>query len=263
MQADYDPLYEYKIQNKLNRFFFTIYKKTYYIAVSKYVKRLFMKRYKLPKNKIRLIFDGISPEFVYNTKSMSFKSHKKIRFVGTVSRVAVDRGIKEFIETAYLTAKVFPQVKFIFAGMIEKDFYSSYPEWTNLVNSLNVKKNIEFRSRFINRKALKNYYKSLDIFFISAPQFALPNVAIEALLMVKPVVGAAIGGIPEIVTSRLNGIRTSYPSAPLFTEAILTLLQNDEQRQQFGCQAKKTAEKNFLSKEIYPHLLALYKYVEA
>src|SRR5262249_19358895 len=58
-----------------------------------------------------------------------------------------------------------------------------------------------------------------DVVVISSKREALPNVLIEALALARPVVGTAVGGIPEIVrdneTGRLvaPGDTTALPGA--------------------------------------------------
>lgn len=252
----------YDIESRISRFIFTVYSKTYYIAVSSYVEKLFYQRYKLPPDRVRIIFDGISPEFIKKINPFRSIINNNIHIVGTVSRIAPDRGIKEFIETASFVIKSYPRVKFVFAGVLEKDIYSNFPEFSDLIKGLIIKKYIEFRPYIQDRAVLKDYYQSLDVFFISAPQFALPNAAIEAMLMGKPIVAAKVGGIPEIITHMQNGILVPYPKPLLFAEAIVKLLKDQKLKYKLGNRAKKDASKKFLSNLAYPQLLDFYRYVE-
>lgn len=252
----------YDIESRISRFIFTVYSKTYYIAVSSYVEKLFYQRYKLPPDRVRIIFDGISPEFIKKINPFRSIINNNIHIVGTVSRIAPDRGIKEFIETASFVIKSYPRVKFVFAGVLEKDIYLNFPEFSDLINGLKIKKYIEFRPYMQDRAVLKDYYQSLDVFFISAPQFALPNAAIEAMLMGKPIVAAKVGGIPEIITHMQNGILVPYPKPLLFAEAIVKLLKDQKLKYKLGNRAKKDASKKFLSNLAYPQLLDFYRYVE-
>lgn len=245
----------YPIASPLRRFVFAkIYPKTY-IAVSKYVKKFFCEKYGLASKRVVVIYDGIADEFanIETNKSRKVKGF----VVGTISRIAPDRGIKEFIETAKLICVKHPDVLFYHLGYIEKNNLE-LKKYKNLVKKLHLGKRVRFLPYTSSRKKLHQFLSSLDVFLITAPRFAFPNVAVEALFSQVPVVASKVGGIPEIVQDGKNGYFVEPISAAFFTAKIEVLLLNTKLLKQFKKNSLRSVEK-FKASKILPQLEKVYE----
>ena len=60
-----------------------------------------------------------------------------------------------------------------------------------------------------NDALLSNIYSACDVFICPSTQDNLPNTVLEALACNVPVVGFEIGGLPDLVSSKLHGILAS------------------------------------------------------
>lgn len=67
---------------------------------------------------------------------------------------------------------------------------------------------------------------------------------LEAMAMGKPIVATAVGGIPEAIENRKNGILVE-PDPIKIANAIELLIENKELRERLGRNAEKTAKERF------------------
>lgn len=84
-----------------------------------------------------------------------------------------------------------------------------------------------------------------DIVCFPAGVEAPAGAAVTALMFGKPVVGAAVGALPGLVTDGWNGFLT-YPGSPaLLAERLGRLAGDDRQRRALGINARRRYEKRF------------------
>jgi glycogen(starch) synthase len=73
----------------------------------------------------------------------------------------------------------------------------------------------------------------------------LPNVALQAGMMARPVVGTGVGGLPEIVEHERTGFLVEPENAEALAEAIILLLKNPELAVQMGRAARARIQTEF------------------
>jgi glycosyltransferase involved in cell wall biosynthesis len=86
-----------------------------------------------------------------------------------------------------------------------------------------------------------------------------PLVIYESFAMGKPVIGADIGGIPELIRHGENGYLFPAGDAGKLRECIHYFLENQEHLAQYGKAARKTAEKWFDPDLHYGRIMEIYK----
>ena len=74
---------------------------------------------------------------------------------------------------------------------------------------------------------------------------SLPLAALEAALMARPVVGARVGGLPEIVVHRETGLLIGREDAGELASAIAFLLDQPEEADRLGQAARRRAQHAF------------------
>jgi len=85
-----------------------------------------------------------------------------------------------------------------------------------------------------------------------------PRVIYEAYAIGKPVVGARIGGIPELVKDNQTGLTFTPGDASDLRKKILHLWHNPEKVVWLGRNARKFVEENFGPERYYERLIELY-----
>jgi glycosyltransferase involved in cell wall biosynthesis len=107
-----------------------------------------------------------------------------------------------------------------------------------------------------NDRFLSMVYNAADLFAICALQDNLPNTVLEAIACGIPVVGHAVGGIPDMVRNGLNGLIVPVGDADALADAICKVLNNENLRVQMGANARRIAT------EEYPLDLQVRRYLE-
>jgi glycosyltransferase involved in cell wall biosynthesis len=75
---------------------------------------------------------------------------------------------------------------------------------------------------------LAEVYSSADVFAIPSLQDNLPNTAMEALACGTPVVGFAVGGIPEMVRAGVTGLAVPVLDVSALRSGIIHMLEDTE-----------------------------------
>lgn len=99
------------------------------------------------------------------------------------------------------------------------------------------------------------YVKHADVAFFGAEKEAFGRVTVEAMLLGKPVVGAASGGTIEIITDKKTGFLFEPGNISEATDILVQLYQNNALRNQVGNAAKIEAKKRFSQASVYKPLL--------
>ncbi|MEG0948297.1 MAG: glycosyltransferase family 4 protein [Bacteroidales bacterium] len=97
-------------------------------------------------------------------------------------------------------------------------------------------------------------YRAADLFVTPSLEDNLPNMIMEAMACGIPCVGFATGGIPEMITHRLNGYLAQYCNAADLAEGIVQVLQMPEA----GAEARRFAETHYAPHVVARRYLSVY-----
>jgi glycosyltransferase involved in cell wall biosynthesis len=92
---------------------------------------------------------------------------------------------------------------------------------------------VSARVRFVGslgQHDLRRYYCAADALVLASSREGWPNVLLEAMACGTPVVATAVGGVPEIVTSRNAGAVLKERSTPALARAVRELLARPPER---------------------------------
>jgi glycosyltransferase involved in cell wall biosynthesis len=98
----------------------------------------------------------------------------------------------------------------------------------------------------------------IDIFVLPSLAEGMPLALLEAMQAGKPVVATAVGGVPEVVTSGVNGLLVARASEAELADAIGSLAHSPELRSRLGAAARETIERDFTEASYLGALSALY-----
>lgn len=235
--------------------------RTKYIAVSNHVFDNFVSKYKIQKQKVITIYDGIDAEVFLPTKQENIikkiRNDKKIILM--MSRVVPERDIEVFIDTAALLHKKYP--KFIFLhfgyvnGFVDDVYFTSLRKRIKL---LGLTHSFKFMNYLNKPTRVATILRKAYLSIIPGRQFALPNTAIESMMCGTPVVAYNVGGNPEIIKNEKNGILIDSNSPYLFFKLIKSLLANGKKYTEMSKHATLDSHRKFEATKLVTKLQKLY-----
>lgn len=102
-------------------------------------------------------------------------------------------------------------------------------------------------------------YRQMAVLLIPSRSEGLPNVALEAMAHGVPVVGTAVGGVPEVVGDAGTGFVVPPGDVEALASRVLQLLRDAALRRQLGRQAREAASSRFSPAVRHRNLARLYE----
>ena len=113
---------------------------------------------------------------------------------------------------------------------------------------------------FLNHEEIINIIRKCK--FVVVPSIWYENCPysiLETLAIGKPVVGANIGGIPELVQDEKNGLLFKYDDITDLSEKMKKLYEDEELVKSLQLQAKEQAKKDFDKQKYYERIIKVYE----
>jgi glycosyltransferase involved in cell wall biosynthesis len=105
-----------------------------------------------------------------------------------------------------------------------------------------------------------DYLAALDLFVLPSNREGIGSILLDAMEQGLPVVASRVGGVPDIVHHRENGLLIDPKSPTQLRDAILTLAADPELRRQYGERGRAFAL-GFTSEVMWRKYFALYESV--
>ena len=115
---------------------------------------------------------------------------------------------------------------------------------------------------FLNKEEMKETVRKCK--FVVVPSIWYENCpysVIETLCTGKPVIGANIGGIPELVKDNENGFIYEYDDINKLAEKMKILFEDDKLVKKFSKQAKEIAKEQYSKENYYKKIMKIYNKV--
>ena len=230
------------------------------IAVSQQMKTDVIEAYGIKPEKVTVIHNGIDPEFYKPTFDNQLLStygiNPNIPFVLFVGRITRQKGISQLISAA----KYFNDNCQIVLCAGAPDTLEIAKETEELIADLKAQRDgVILISEMLPREKIKVLYSHARVFACPSLYEPFGIINLEALSCETPVVGSAVGGIPEIIEEGKTGFlialesvsRTDFnPKNPEafqknFAEKVNQLLEDENLANQMGKEGRKTVLNKF------------------
>jgi glycosyltransferase involved in cell wall biosynthesis len=212
-----------------------------FIAISEQIRRYYLDKLKLKKNKIYLITNGIDlnrfkkVEANYKKLELGFRPEDKI--IGMVATIRPEKNHKMLL-SAY--CKIAGEIKNAHLVFVGRDFMNGK------VHS--VARNCGFTDciHFLGeREDVAEILGIFDIFCLTSFHEGLPISLLEAMACEVPVIGSNVMGINEVIKDKENGILFPIDDEEKLIKNIKNLLINDELRRTIGRKGRIYVEENY------------------
>ena len=210
------------------------------IAVSERVKEVLVAD-GLPEEKINVVYSGVDIERFQNVKGdylfpqLALNRHR-LR-IGNIAGLTWEKGHRTLLKAARIVVDEFPKVIFLIVG--EGPLHR---EIEILIKKLNLQKEVKLLGF---RQDIPEILSVLDLFVLSSSREGLPNSLLDAFASRVPVVATSVGGIPEIVKDRVNGILVPPMNPGALAEAIIYLLKNRDLVRQMAEEGFRLVKEKF------------------
>ncbi len=223
------------------------------------------------QNKIVVIKNGIDLSFYAGSYTGSVKNSALRRelaipssapIVVMLSRLNPQKGVDDFIRAAALISPAHPDVRFLIVGakrtyvagvFSEDEQYQQ--DLQQLVQSLGVADRIIFTG---HRSDTLDILAEAAVSVLPSYSEGLSNSLLESMAAGVPTVATDVGGNPELVKNRVNGLLVPVKSPQSLAQAIQTILEDSALAKRFGQQAKTMATENFSLEKMTADTQAFY-----
>lgn len=220
------------------------------VTVSNALRNEIMARGKINHSKIKVIHNGISLSNLHSTPGTQWNLPPCRSVVGTVARMAPQKGLTILVQAAKQLLSVYPDIHFILAG--------DGPLKTSLiqqVRSLAIENNFTFTGTVKN---ISTVYAAIDIFVLPSLTEGLPLSILEAMAFSLPVVASAVGGIPEVIEHGVSGLLVAPGNATELANGIAQMLDNPTKAREMGEKAYHRVSHCFNASKMVEQTANLY-----
>ena len=177
----------------------------------------------------------------------NIKSHQKI--IGVVGRLNPEKGQMIFLRGFQEVVRAFPETRALIIGDgQDMDILKEYCKQHQLEN------NVIFTGY---QSDISGYYRVLDLLVLPSLSEGLPNAILEAMSFGIPVIGASVGGVPEVIDGK-NGILVPANDHKALAEKMIGLLASEEKRINLGIKGRESLFPAFAPSIRATRILGLY-----
>lgn len=224
------------------------------IAVSKSSKEDILKCYKIPEDRVQVIYNGIDlEEYQKKDKSDVIKKYGiDGRFILFVGRISKQKGIMYLVDAVKYLPK---DIKVVLCA--------SSPDTNEVMEEMKEKirehKNIIWINKRLKKEELIELYSNADVFVCPSLYEPFGIINLEAMACKVPVVASATGGIKEVVVNGETGFLVEPENSEALAKHIKILLDNKALALKFGLNGRKRVEAMFSWEKIAKETYDVYK----
>jgi glycosyltransferase involved in cell wall biosynthesis len=174
--------------------------------------KVFIKREKIPPNKIEVIYNFIDYD---RNNRIILRSEIDIFKIGVLANYKKSKGHFNLIEISKIFNNLNFEHKFICAGY---DYTNGLFNKHILKNKM--EKNFELKG-FIDDK--NKFFNEIDIMLLPSYMEGLPTSIIEGMAYGIPVIASNVDGLPEVIIDDYNGLLAEPDDISLFVSNLIKL----------------------------------------
>jgi glycosyltransferase len=232
------------------------------IALSRYTQILLCDEYQINPNKISVIPNGLEDknpviETVKKDLRRKWNIPKKAILILFAGRITEVKGLISLISAFRFVSKRVPHCRMIIAGNGDFDTYMKECE--------DISTKITWTG-FVDKNILHELYSIADIGVIPSFHEQCSYVAIEMMCHKLPIIGSTSTGLKEMIVDGETGLHipvielsdNTEIDSILLSEKILSLIENQAERQRMGQNSRKQYEEKYSRDMFRKNMLNFY-----
>ncbi len=189
-------------------------------------------------NKGSVILNSIRPED-YSEGTQELNVPRPV--IGSLAVFKNKKGIEVLLCAFSMLLQYYPSAHLLLAGFIIPKEQNSFE---TLVTKYNLSDRITLTGHIPRQEALR-YIRAMDIFAFTSLHDGCPNTVLEAMLAGVPIVATRVGAVPQLIEQGRHGLLVHPGSAMELCEAMIKMLEEDTNRQEYGKQAQQRVLSEF------------------
>lgn len=156
-----------------------------------------------------------------------------------ISRVLIDKGVREFVEAAKIVKSQYNNVRFEFVGGMDDNLGG--------VNQVEFKKWISDSSvHFLGvSNDIKKVLEGTSVFVLPSYREGVPRSTQEAMAVGRPIITTNVPGCKETVIDGVNGFLVPPWDAQSLAEKMIYFIENESEIERMGKESRFLAESKF------------------
>lgn len=223
------------------------------VAVSHAQKKK-LQRLLIRENHISVAYNSIMPEVFDQVPPVNLR--ERFHFPPTsivaisAGRFSREKGQRFLVEAALAARKSNPDLRFVLFGD-----GPDYRDITAMIANAGESDTIVCPG---HEKNLIGCLKGADILVNPSLSEGLPNIVLEGMAVHVPVIAAAVGGVPEMMTDRTNGLLVPAADPQALCQALLLLAGDRHLQKQLTHAAATTVKETFSFQQQFADITAVY-----
>ena len=245
------------------------YKREYYIpnesinvqviSITDFTRKYLIDDYKIPGDKVNLIYQGTEVDRFTSTPETDAEAHKRYKLPENAGPVLASVGSFEERKGQIILLKAVEKLSKGELPNVHAMFVGEGPD-EDMLKEKTKEMGIEDYVTFFPFTKEPNYvFDRIDILTLpSLYKEGLPNVLLEAMSMGLPVISSRMAGVPEIVFNGETGFMTEPADVDEFAEAVVKLWSDKEAYKQMGKNARNLMEDKFDKENQFKEFLEFF-----
>lgn len=223
-------------------------KTDYFVAISQSIRREMQYYLSVDPDRIRVIYHGVDcgrfhPD-IEPLGDLISRSEEGRPIVLYTGRLVASKGIDTLIGSIPRILRAFPDTVFVIAGG------GKWGPYLHMLEKSGVpKRNLLFRG-YVDFLEMPHLYVSSTIYVAPTTYEPLGIRILEAMSCSKPVVATSVGGIPEIISHKKNGLLVAPYDSVALSDAVIQLLGDPSLVERLGKSARKAVIDRFSAAEM-------------
>lgn len=200
--------------------------------------------YQIDKNKVSIIYNGISEEKILRGRNVRKPKNNYMRLI-YAGRLVPLKGVDQLLRAFSTLSKSYNIILDIIGDGTQKECLET------MVQEMKIFDKVTF---YGFQEDVSNYLEKSDIFIYPSKTEIFGISLVEAMAAKCICVANNVGGIPEIIINNVNGFLNINNSDEELIQKIqqaLKICEDEKQRQEMMTQAFSTAEKFSIKKSVY------------
>jgi glycosyltransferase involved in cell wall biosynthesis len=214
------PLFHIEVEKYYNKYLKQILMNSEGIIALTNIEREKLIELGAPRNKVHVVPLGIDPNRYKNADGKKFREKYALKDDFILLYVAPkipEKGALQVLRAMSIVKKHIPNVALVAIGRRSKEWIKERAEVKGM-------KIIDLD--WVSENEKKDAFAACDIFVMPSKADSYGFVYLEAWAMGKPVIGAKVGAMPDVIKDGVDGLLVKFGDATELAQKIILLLKN-------------------------------------